>query len=397
MPNPVNLYEIRLKTPTGFQKRTVEAETAAMAAEKMGDRGKILSIKEKKHGTQLFKKRTVTPEHRYLLFMRLSMMSARRVPLIQALGVLETSMPEPIKSLAKELKFYVSEGMDLVDAMRRDPKSFPKAVVTIIQVSRQDSLASGLREAAKFEEELSKTVKGKKGEIVKGFIMLYGAVALCLGAYFWIVPYMSSNSLLQQLGAQSMDVAAQIALWSGVIVALFSLMFSSILFLATIGRLIAPVQADELLLKVPFVRDIALAMDNYLVMKRMGLMLTAGAQQKQVLTEAIEDAKKGQLKRDLKEAYKIFESGEGKWPMAMTVFHPTDRAALMTSDTSEMMGQTMLDVAETGKIIYKKRLDQLGPIMFTAGAMAMVVAGFVLFYVTTIPILESTANVMKNF
>jgi general secretion pathway protein F len=79
----------------------------------------------------------------------------------------------------------------------------------------------------------------------------------------------------------------------------------------------------------------------------------------------------------------------------MTMLHPTDKAALATAQDQAQTARTIEELAHTYQSLYKSRLELFVPAVQGFSAVFLALAGFVLFGVSVIPLMQSTSSIMK--
>jgi general secretion pathway protein F len=171
--------------------------------------------------------------------------------------------------------------------------------------------------------------------------------------------------------------------------------FAAGFFLATIGRRFWPITADNIITKVPYYCELVLAQQNYTNLYRLSLMVRSGVRMEEALQTAHDSCGRGALKIDFERSIGALKSGK-KWASAMSILHPTDRAALMLAADRDQIATNLNNIAAQYNSIYKQRIGAFTPTLKVLSAFAMSLSGFVLFAQTTMPMLQLSANMMSN-
>ncbi len=74
--------------------------------------------------------------------------------------------------------------------------------------------------------------------------------------------------------------------------------------------------------------------------------------------------------------------------MAMKRLHPTDKAALSTSQDREQVARSLEAMSRQYQIIFAQRVSTLGPALQMLAVSYLVMSGFVIFGMTVVPILQ---------
>jgi general secretion pathway protein F len=163
--------------------------------------------------------------------------------------------------------------------------------------------------------------------------------------------------------------------------------------LAIAGRRIAPVKADQLILKIPYYKDLVLARNNYITLYGLALLVKSGVRTEEALRLAALAAPKGALRRDLSNAQQAVKLGR-PWATALTTFHPTDRAALMSSVDREQVYTTLDQLAKQYRDLYAKRLASFVPALNMLSAVFLSLAGGILFGESILPMLMASKGLL---
>ncbi len=179
-----------------------------------------------------------------------------------------------------------------------------------------------------------------------------------------------------------------------VTIGIAAVIMSGLLWLATMGRALFPEWADKIILKIPFYNDIVMAQDNYLVLRRLSLMIGSGVRVEEALLSAEESAKPGLLKKNMTDAVRNLRMGQ-KWSSALSTLHPTDRAALALAADRGQIADNLNMIAEQAQDLYMQRINSFAPMLMVVSAIAVTLAGVVMFGQTVLPMLQIAAGMLN--
>lgn len=376
----------------------ISAKNEAEARKKAAAGGaQVISIKLLRAGSRWDR---MSVADRLVFFQRLSSMLGSKVGTSEALDIIYQSFSGTVRDAARILRDQIMAGASLYEAMAAaGPRYFPDTVVAIIKTgSTGGDLAYAVREAARFERELDSVKReSSKGlfSALMGFII---GIITILASTLYVAPMIMNSSLITAT-TDGVDIGwvltmAEIVTWVAVSVAV---VIFGIFFYGVVLRPLAPAAVDRGILKIPFYRDMALAKNNYMVFFGLAVLLKAGLRVEEALSLTIDSAPKGELRNDLERALKAIIKGSARpWPYEMTLLHPTDKAALATAQDRTQTAQTIQDLAEQYQSIYRARLAIFVPLCQAFSAVLLSLAGFVLFAVSTIPLLQSMSSIMQK-
>lgn len=364
-------------------------------AQRMGARkGQVLDIKAQGGGAS----RGMSLQDRLMFFQRLASMLASKVGTSEALEVIFQSFTGSIRDAARILRDEIVSGATLYEAMAfAGPRYFPDSVVAIITTgSKGGDLAYAIREAARFERELAQVRKESSKGIGSALMGFVAGVITILASTYYVAPMIMKSSLVEASGGADIDWVMDMANIISIVALVASLILGGIFFYGVILRPFAPAAIDRGILRIPFYRDMALAKTNYMVFFGLAVLLKAGLRVEESLELTIESAPRGELRNDLVRARDAIVKGSVKpWPFYMTMLHPTDKAALATAQDRSQTARTIEELAHTYQALYRSRLELFVPAMQGFSAIFLSLAGFVLFGVSVIPLMQSTSNIMK--
>lgn len=388
-------FEVKLLVNRKPQTITVTALNAADAKKFASRTGQVLEIKRIKSGSSFDK---MSLADRLVFFQRLGSMLSSRVGTTEALDIMYHSFTGHIREVSRILRDQIKAGATLPDAMEfAGPRYFPQAIVAIIKTgAKGGDMAYAVREAGKFEKELEEVRKSaSKGLWNAGFGFVAGVITIMV-SHFYVAPQIMESSLVKMAG-DKLDVdwvmtMSAVITWLAII--LMTLVTVVFLF-AVVFRPIAPATVDRGIQKIPVYRDLALAKNNYMVFFGLGVLLKAGLRVEEAMKLTIESAPKGELRNDLGRALVAIVQGSSEpWPNKMRMLHPTDRAALSTAQDRTQVASTIHELALQYKALYHSRLELFTPLAQLIAALFLSLAGFVLFAVSTIPLLQTMSAVM---
>lgn len=377
---------------------TIIAAPDLAAARKIAERrGPVLSIKAVSGGLNLGGGK-MSLEDRLIFFQRLSSMLGSKVGASEALDIIYQSFSGKVREAARILKDQLVQGKSLADAMAvAGTDYFPETVVAIIRTgSKGGDMAYAIREAARFEKELESVKRESSKGILSALSGFLAGVITILASTMYVAPQIMESSLVKMTDGVDIGWVMDVA-WGISAIAIFAtLLLGGIFLYGVVLRPLAPATIDRGIMKIPFYRDMALAKTNYMVFFGLSVLLKAGLQVEEALTLSIEGAPRGELRNDLERAKAALKGSSSKpWPYAMTMLHPTDKAALATAQNTEQTAKTIGDLALQYQMIYRARLGLFVPAVQTFSAVFLSLAGFVLFGVSVIPLMQTTSAVMK--
>lgn len=379
----------------GLRTIDITARNEIEARVHAGKLGKVVSLK-RDFGFNFSP--ALSAGDRQILFARLSSMLSSRVGTGEALRLLRDTFTGKIQEVSARLLTQVESGDDLAQALFKiGAPDFPTATVAMIQAgSRSGETWKAIQDASGFEHELhvvrTSAGKGMWGAII-GFIIA-GVTTVVSTVY--IGPEILGSELMQAANQNgSIDVgwitlAGQIL---GYIMAFFLVIGALMGALAQIGRRILPVQADQLIMKIPYYKDLVLARNNFIVLYGLALLVKSGVRTEEALRLSAENAPKGALRRDLVAATNAVKTGK-PWPKVMATLHPTDKAALMSAVDREQIAKTLDTLARQYRELYAQRLGSFVPTLNLIVALFLTLGGGILFGQSVLPILQASQGLL---
>lgn len=385
-------FKAIIETRKGIVHKDLEADDI-IKAEKMAKRyGRVISIK-KTMSMKAFQS-SLSIHDRQVLLQRLAAMQQSKVGAGEALTLMEATFSGTIKRVASSLLKKVENGDDLGQAMESiGPPDFPRNTVALIKAgSKGGDTASALRNAAEFESEMDRIKKDSGSGVWSGVFGFLSAVGITFGTTRVMGPQVMESDLMNIAGdaidvgwAENLGVAAEIGM------GFFAIIFFFLMLLGTLGRLAIPKQADTMIMKIPFYKDLILSRNNYITLYGLSLLVNSGVPMEQALGLASEASPKGQMQEDLKRAVRNVKEGK-QWATAMRNLEPTDRAALGSSLDREGVALALDALSRQYRSLYASRSSMLAPILQGISVIFLVVSGVVLFGLTIVPILQFATN-----
>lgn len=382
-------YSAKVRDARGLVKEIeVEASSEALARDAAWKLGNVLSVK-KQSG---FSFRTpLSSSDRLILLTRLSAMLASRMGAGESLALIRDTFTGPVASVAGRMHSHVEAGEDIAGAVAKvGEPDFPENVSAVIMAgSRAGETWKALRDAKDFEQEILKARKGSMRGVwqaVGGFIF---AGITVIATDYWAGPMITESGLLKMApeGTVNIDwvlLVGKISAWLiGLGLGLGFLLF----LLAGLGKRIAPKQADAVILRIPYYKDLVMARNNFITFYGLSLLVGSGVRLEESLRLAAGVAPAGALRQNLLAAMQAVRNGM-PWAKQLVLLHPTDRAALMSSQDREQTAKTFDALAVQYKDLYAYRLGTLVPALTLIAALFLSIAGFVLFGATILPMLQ---------
>jgi len=388
------LYEGKVKV-RGNRMRSVEiqARNQAEAREHIARMGRVVTFKRKfsmEIGGGL------NPADRQIFFTRLSAMLASRVGTSDALMLMRDTFSGKIQEVSARLLNAVESGDDFAAAVERiGSPDFPEATVALIKAgSRSGETWRAIKDAAEFEYQLANIKKGASKGLITGVVSFLMAGAMTLGSTFYVGPKIMDSPLIKGAGASvNIDWINTTAIIVGYLMAVIMVIGLGFWLLASVGRRIVPVQADKIILKIPYYKDLVLSRNNFIVLYGLALLIKSGVRTEEALRLSAEGAPRGALRTDLINAMNAVKTGR-PWPKVMNTLHPTDKAALMSATDREQVANTLDTLANQYRELYGQRLASFVPIINMIAALFMSIAGGILFGQSILPMLMASDGML---
>ena len=390
------LYTVRIRTRKGTEVTEIEAESKQSASQKVRGKGRVLKIRRK---WGVFESVSLSRQDRAVLFQRLATMTASRIGVGESLRMIQTYFKGRMSRVASQLYEHISNGAELVDAMDAvGERAFPESVRAIVRAGSQGgNLSEALYEALRFERESEQVKKESRGGLLSALGGFAGGVGTLLGLKFFLVPQMQENPMMKALDVETKIPWVE---WMGLIMASLAGVIIGLIglsaFLLYIVRPAMPSKIDQLVLAVPFFRDLVLARRNYIIFYSLSVLLRAGLRVEQALRLSRDNADAGKTKEDLGRALQAVRKGQD-WPYAMTSLHPTDQAALATGQDRIQIAESVEAVAMQYREIFRSRMELLVPTFQAISVIYLGGSGVLLFGAIMLPMLDMTQMVMNEY
>ncbi len=387
-------FKIKVAQGRKVVETVISAKNLDEAKKQAAKKGRVLSVTSTGGGSSS----RMSLADRLMFFQRLASMLSSKVGASEALEIIYQSFSGSIREAARILRDEIISGATLYEAMERaGPRYFPESVVAIVKTgSRGGDLAYAIREAGRFERELAMVKKESSKGIGSAMVGFVAGVITILASTYYVAPMILNSSLVTASGGSDIDWVMDMANVISIIALVASVIMGGIFFYGVVIRPFAPAAVDRGILRIPFYRDMALAKTNYMVFFGLAVLLKAGLRVEEAMELTIDAAPKGELRNDLERALKAIVKGSAKpWPYYMTMLHPTDKAALATAQDRSQTARTIEELAMTYQTLYRSRLELFVPAVQTFSAVFLSLAGFVLFGVSVIPLMQSTSSIMK--
>lgn len=386
-------YRVTVKYRNGkIETVNIHAENLSDARSYARRRGTLISIKK---GSALkFFEIPLLAEERQMFLQRLASMLASKLGTSEALDVIRSSFTGNIKKIANQILEYMEAGSDLVDAIEKiGPPHFPTTTIALIKAgSKGGDTWKALRDAAEFEVEMERVRKGAGKGLISGIGGFLAAAVVTIVARFYVAPKVLESDFFK-MSAENIDLTFINVLSNivGYSMLVFFTLFMFLFLLGSVGRLIVPTQADALILKIPFYKDLVLARGNYIVLYGLAVMIKSGVSMEKSLLLSAENTRRGSLKDDLERAIEAIKLGR-PWAKTMHTFHATDRAALSVSADKEQIANTLNALSYQYREDYKRVIGSFGPSMQLIAALYLVLSAGILFGYTILPMLQVAAG-----
>lgn len=384
----------KVKVGSKLQELSLMADSQKEAHSLAMRQGRVVSVRRTARISGLFS-RGLNPAERIIFLRRLSTMVRSRVGMGESLKIMRDAFKGPVQRVSNELFRQVEAGLDFGDALMSMQKDFPKTTAALIRSGiRGGDIYTALEDAARFESEMDRIRRESSRGIWSAIGSFLLAAAVIIATSFYLGPYVMESDLIKAAG-DSVNVdwvftAADIVAYMMLAV---TIAFSSLLGLAYVVKPLFPNFADRLILKIPVYRDLVLAQNHYTVFYGMALLVKSGVRMEDTLRLSHETAPPGEVAADLRRALDAVRNGNS-WSKAMKNLHPTDRAALGTSQDREQVSESLDAVAQQYKESYAYRVQQVVPILQLTSALFMSIGGALIFAMVILPMLQMTKGIL---
>ncbi len=383
-------YVIKYRHRGSVKETKLTAGSADIARQRGKRYGAVLTVRREANAGG---RRGMSSSERYTFLVRLSTMLASKMSTAEALRLIRNSFTGSISDTAAGLLEKIDLGIDLPSAIAEDGRNFPGSMGLIIKVgAKSGHIHQALQDAADFEHKLINVKAGSGRVIISAICGFIFAGLTVASSVFYIGPKVMKMGIVANYQS-SVDVAwvDGIAKFVAIILLVSALGMLFLLVLATVVRKFSPAWAEKIILKIPIYSDIVMSRDNYLVLRRLALLIGSGVRIEEALDSAVQTAKPGVVREDLKRSLQYMKIGQ-KWANGMSFLHPTDRAALLLSSDRKQIAINLDMIAQQALTLYFSRINAFAPTLQVISAFALTLAGLVLFGQTMLPMLQVAAK-----
>lgn len=391
-------FIVKVRTTAG-KVQTLEVPAASKAeATSYGKRtGSVISVKK---AGAFSSGSSLSPADRQILYSRLAAMLKSKVGASEALRLMRDTFKGAVgRACGKLLSAVEGTGSDLAAAFERiGYPTFPRTTIALIKAgARGGSTADALKDAAKFEWEMSHVSKGSVKSIAMAFVALVGALGTNIASTHYLGPQIMGSGLISAASKLkngiNLDWVHTTSDIMSVCIGVVLVILFSLILIATVFKKIIPLAADEIISRVPFYNELVLAQNSYLALYGLAVLVRSGVSIEDALKLSAEAAPKGMLRKDLETASQAVKNGQ-RWADTMRTLHPTDKAALAFAVDRTHVAETLEALADQYRMQYKNRVETVGPMLQLVGAVFLVLAGGVMFAETVLPMLMASSNLL---
>nr|WP_281070000.1 type II secretion system F family protein [Pelomicrobium methylotrophicum] len=329
-----------------------------------------------------------------MFLSRLAAMLASGVGAGEALKLIRDTFDGRVRDVAHALLLKVESGLTVAEAIEEaGTRAFPEAVSAMIKAgSHSGATWKALRDAMSFEREIRAIRKGSAKGIWSAIGGFAAAAAFIFGTVFWMLPQMMKSDLMKLAGGQeNLRWAIEFSYGTGYVMAALAGIAAFFLLLATVGRKIAPVLVDALILRIPVYKDFVLARNNYIAFYAMSMLVATGVRLEQAFSLMAKTTPPGALRNDFARAREAVRRGS-PWALAMKTLHPTDRAALASSMDRDQVAKAFSAIADQYRDLYAQRTAAITAILQATAMIFLVLSGLIMFALTILPLLELSSK-----
>lgn len=369
----------------------VQARSLEEANHSLGRKGRVVKIKK---NFSIDAGGSISAADRQIFYARLGSMLASRVGTSDALQIMRDSFKGKISTLSAKILSQVEMGDDLALAIEKiGPPNFPEATVALIKAGvRTGESGKALKDAADFEHQLHVISKTASSGIYTGVGSLIFAGVLTLVSTFYVGPQITESPLIKMANVDIQWIN-DIALYTAYAIGLILFVLFCLFMLSTVIKRIVPLAADNIIMRIPFYKDMVLAKNNFVSFYGLALLIKSGVRMEEALRLGAEAAPRGALRVDLQRAQNAVQTGK-PWPTAMNTLHPTDRAALLCATDRTQIALTLDTLASTYRELYALRIAIAVPSLNLLAALFMSIAGGILFGQSILPMLMAAQTGM---
>lgn len=387
-------YAARVLTAGGSKELLIEARDDKDAKRRASASGRVLDVKRKR----TFTGRGLSFGDRQVFMSRLAAMLASGVGAGEALRLIYTTFSGRIKAVSHELLLKVEAGASLAEAVEQvGAPSFPEEVAAMIKAgSFSGTTAKALRDAMDFEREIAHVRKNSAKGLWSAITGFLTAGLLILGTVFWMLPQLMSSDMVKMLGdAAYMESMVRASNWAGYVMIVILIIGVIMFLLGTVGRQVAPVHVDKLILKIPLYKDFTLARSNYIAFYALGTLVGTGVRMEQAFDLMAKITPPGGLRKDFQNAAAAVRNGK-PWAAVMRTLHATDRAALVSSLDRSQVSNAFAAMSDSYRTLYATRTEALVILLQTLSMIFLTLSGIIVYMTTIHPMLVMTSKMMTG-
>lgn len=373
----------------GYRSIKLSARSAEEATEAARRHGEVESVSRAPSSFTVLR---LSRYERGIFFVRVGTMLRSRVSQSDAMREMATNYRGNIKRAAALAFDNIQTGKTLVEALEMDTVNFPASIVAMLRASAMNGdMPSALGEVATFEEEMAKVTRGSMAFLWKALMGFVLSLAMIIASTYWMAPKVLDNPIIRARH-YDFDWLIKLGVASLFVLGAFLALVVVIALASTLGRAVAPVQADRLIGLVPFYKDLVTAKVNHIALFRMSVLMGTPMMYEQVLQSCAEDTRPGVMRRDLERAIVALKDGK-PWARELSALHSTDRISLSMSTDRKETSRSLRSLSEQYSELYRRRVEFVGPALATIGAVWVTYSGGLMFAQTMIPMMQLLTDV----
>jgi general secretion pathway protein F len=386
-------FVARIEIKKRIVKKVIEADNREHAMKIARSQGKVISIVK---GGFTFFDIPLDQAERQIFLQRLAAMLASKVGTGQALSLMESTFTGPIKNVSGRMLKFIETGDSIGTAMEKiGSPNFTGQIIALVKAGENaGNTAVALRNAADFEMEMSQIKRGAGFAIWSGIGGIFSALGLFLGTKYYFAPQVLENDFMQRFWDSIGDSVEKFYLLTDISMGFLYVIIGFLLFvglLSSLGRLVMPTKADMIITKIPIIKDLILARNNYTALFGLSMLVNSGVSMEKSLYISAQATKKGQIKDDFESAHSAVRRGD-PWALAMRSLHPTDKAALSTSEDRDQIAKSLNAIADQYKSIFAARIAITAPVLTGIAGIFLLLSAASMFGLTILPMLQISAS-----
>lgn len=386
-------FTARIEIRRKIVKKTIDAESLQQAQKIARTHGKVISIV--KSGGIFSWEIPMDQGERQIFLQRLAAMLASKVGTGEALSLMESTFTGPIKTVSGKMLRFIENGDSIGLSMSKiGAPNFTPQIIALVQAGeRGGNTAKALRNASDFEMEMSQIKRGAGFAIWSGIGGLFAALGLFLGTKYYFAPDILESDFMRNFwdtigpSVEKFELLTDVSMVALYIVLAFIIKIGIV---SSLGKLVMPTAADRYIMKIPIIKDLVLARNNYTALYGLSMLVDSGVSMESALDISAKSTKKGQMQDDFAAAHKAVRTGN-PWAKAMKGLHPTDKAALSTSEDREQIAKSLNAIADQYKSIFASRIAVTAPIMQGLAGIFLLLSAASMFGLTILPMLQISA------